>query len=155
MLSRAGLLSQEQIRSAHEHAIAHGRALAQALVDLGFLDEDALVSFVQGRLMIPQADSGVLRRVDPAVATRIPADLAWRHGCLPVTHDDRGNLTVAMLDPTDGAAVDAVASHTGAYVIRAAAPPSALLATLEGIFGPAPAGLAPGAERTPEPERAP
>ena len=60
---------------------------------------------------------------------------------LPVSVDDVGNLTLAMADPTNVRAVDAVAGHTGAYLVRAVAPLTALRRALERYYGPRPEDL--------------
>ena len=57
--------------------------------------------------------------VDPRLARRLPADLAWRCHALPLA-EDRGRVTVAMADPDDAAARQAVVTALGteAYVVQ-------------------------------------
>lgn len=57
--------------------------------------------------------------VDPRLARRLPADLAWRCHALPLA-EDRGRVTVAMADPDDAAARQAVVNALGteAYVVQ-------------------------------------
>lgn len=57
--------------------------------------------------------------LEPGLARRLPAELAWRFHALPLA-EDRGRITVAMADPTDPAAREAVAAALGpaACVVR-------------------------------------
>jgi nucleotide-binding universal stress UspA family protein len=57
----------------------------------------------------------------PALARRLPPDLAFRYHALPVA-EDKGTITVAMADPDDAAAREAIAAALGArsYVVRGA-----------------------------------
>jgi hypothetical protein len=57
---------------------------------------------------------------------------------LPVSVDELGNLTLAMADPTHLEAVQAIATQTGAYLIRAVVPLSPLRATLQRCYGAPP-----------------
>jgi nucleotide-binding universal stress UspA family protein len=50
--------------------------------------------------------------VDPALAQRLSADLAWRYHALPLT-EDHGRVTVAMADPDDTEARQAVVAVLG------------------------------------------
>ncbi|MFO7741389.1 MAG: universal stress protein [Anaerolineae bacterium] len=68
-----------------------------------------------------EARSLILDRldVDPAVARRLSPAVASRHHALPVAAKDR-RVTVAMADPTDRAALEAVARELGVepYVVQ-------------------------------------
>lgn len=139
ILSRAGVLTSDQVQAVHQASQTQGVPSVEALLDLGFVAEDELVGFLHSKLMIPRADPDILAGVASAPASRIPANLAWSHHVLPVSQDHTGNLTVAMADPTDQGAVDAVAAHTGAYLVRAVAPARALRDALARHYGPRPA----------------
>jgi MshEN domain/Universal stress protein family len=57
----------------------------------------------------------------PALARRLPPNLAFRYHALPVA-EDKGTITVAMADPDDAAAREAITAALGAqaYVVRGA-----------------------------------
>ena len=59
--------------------------------------------------------------LNPALARRLPPNLAFRYHALPVA-EDKGTITVAMADPDDAAAREAIAAALGArsYVVRGA-----------------------------------
>lgn len=129
-LARAGLITAdtatELARRVLDSAATRRIREVDAVLDAGVCDEAKLVGFLQSRMMIPHVTAEVLARLDHETVNQIPADLAWDHGMLAVSIDDANNLTLAMADPTDVRAVAAAAAHTGAYIIRAVAPPSAL-----------------------------
>src|SRR5690606_20852005 len=122
MLQRAGLLPEGEVVRVREFACAHTVPLVEAVIDRGHATEDELVKFLQSKLMIPEVEADLLGELERETLRRLPAELAWDHEVLPVSVDDVGNLTLAMADPTDLRAVDAVIAHTGAYLVRAVAP---------------------------------
>lgn len=141
MLQRAGLLPEDEAARVREFAYANKVPLVEVVVDRGFATEDELVKFLQSKLMIPEVEADLLGELERETLRHLPAELAWYHEVLPVSVDDVGNLTLAMADPTDLRAVDAVAGHTGAYLVRAVAPLTALRRALERYYGPRPEDL--------------
>jgi Type II secretion system (T2SS), protein E, N-terminal domain len=141
MLQRAGLLPEGEAARIRELAYANRVPLVEVIVERGLATEDQLVKFLQSKLMIPEVEADLLDELERETLRHLPADLAWYHEVLPVSVDDVGNLTLAMADPTDLRAVDAVAGHTGAYLVRAVAPLSALRRALERYYGPRPDDL--------------
>lgn len=119
---RAGLLSDDQLAAVQALSAARKLSFVEALIEANAVDEDSIVAFLHSKLMIPRVGASVLDTVDRGALQRIPAELAQRHAVLPVSADETGNLTIAMVDPTDMRAVDAISAHTGAYLVRAVAP---------------------------------
>lgn len=138
MLQRAGLLAEEDASRAVARAQQRGAGMAAVLVELGLAGEDQLVGFLQSKLMIPQVSSSILSALERPASEEVGADVAWRHELLPVSVDDVGNMTLAMSDPTDVPAIDAVVDRTRAYIVRAVAPRTALLRALHRFYGPNP-----------------
>ncbi|MBK8718036.1 MAG: hypothetical protein IPN32_25395 [Deltaproteobacteria bacterium] len=138
-LQRAGLLTADAIANATRHAGEQRVSPAEAVVRLGLLDEPRLAGFLHSQLMIPWVDAELLARLDGDTVAQLPAELAWEHTMLPISLDDANNLTVALADPTDLRAVQAAAAHSGAYLIRAVAPLSALREAIYRYHGPRPA----------------
>ena len=135
MMLRAGLLSDGQVADAAEHARVKRLSHVDAVLELGLADEDTLVAFLASKLLIPRVRQAVLERIDPQTAMRLPGDLAWQLLAVPVSVDEFGNLTVAMADPTDALAVDAIARRTNSYLVRAVASASNLRRTLIRLYG--------------------
>jgi hypothetical protein len=137
-MQRAGLLSEEDRVRVETHARKHGSTAVEAVLTLGLITEDVLADFMASKLLIPRVTSELLSRLDAATVAHVPPELAWTYDVLPVSVDDVGNLTLAMADPTRLTAVEAVAAHTGAYLIRAVAPLGPLRAALDQCYGPPP-----------------
>ena len=132
---RAGLLADGQVADAAEHARVKRLPYVDAVLELGLADEDTLVAFLASKLLIPRVRQAVLERIDPRVADRLPAELAWQLLAVPVSTDELGNLTVAMADPSDEEAVAAIALRTRSYLVRAVASVSSLRRTLHRLYG--------------------
>lgn len=71
---------------------------------------------------------------NPRLARRLPPDLARRFCALPLA-EDRGRITVAMANPDDAAARDAVLSALGQTSTVVQADPTAIDALLAEIWG--------------------
>lgn len=135
ILRRAGHIREDDIARVEAHSRDHRCAPFVSVVELGLADEDTLLRLLSSRLMIPVASAAVLHRIESETLAQVPAELAWSGGVLPVSVDDAGNLTLAMADPTDERAVNAVADHTGAYLLRAVAPVGALRRAVRHYYG--------------------
>lgn len=153
MMQRAGLLSEGQAASAHALSEQKGVRFVDALLELELADEDAIVAFVHSKLMIPRVRDAMLGRVGPDALRRLDAGLAWGHDVLPLSTDASGNLTLAMADPTDIRAVNTIAEHSRAYLVRAVAPVGALRQAIARYYGERPAAAPP--VRTPAPPTPP
>jgi len=138
MLQRAGLIGAQDVARLSGLAQDRGWSPVETVLAAGVVDEPGLVQFLQSKLVIPRVDVTLLDRLDPDTVALLPAELAWDHTMLPVSVDDANNVTIALADPTDLRAIDAAAQHTGAYLIRAVAPLSALRDAIRRHHGPRP-----------------
>ncbi|MDR1461869.1 MAG: GspE/PulE family protein [Azoarcus sp.] len=112
-LLTAGLIGDDQLRIAlHEQRREH-RPFGQVCVELGFITEAMLRDALSARFGRQAVElAGAV--IDPATLARIPETLARRHTALPLAHDEAtATLTVAMADPQDLIALDALAAHCG------------------------------------------
>jgi hypothetical protein len=73
---------------------------------------------------------------DPKLAGRLPPDLAWRYHALPLA-EDNGRVTVAMADPDDVEAREAVVNLLGPGACVVKGSPLAIDAWLAEIWGEA------------------
>ncbi|MBC8068169.1 MAG: hypothetical protein IAG13_07535 [Deltaproteobacteria bacterium] len=152
-LRRAGLLGDDAVQQVTAFAAEHQLAHVDAVIRLRLVAEDELVRFLQSKLMIPRADRALLERLDIEIVSQLPAELAWDYAILPLSLDDANNLTLGMADPTDVKAVQAAAAHTGAYLIRAVAPATALREAILRYHGARPPRRRTQAPPSPEPVR--
>ncbi|MEJ2211634.1 MAG: hypothetical protein P8129_21720, partial [Anaerolineae bacterium] len=81
--------------------------------------------------------------LEPRLARRLPAELAWRFHALPLAQD-RGRITIAMADPDDPEARQAVAAALGAAACVVRCDAGAIDSLLAQIWG----------EQTPRPLKA-
>jgi len=115
ILVNRGLLDPDQLAAALADQQEGGARLGMTLIRMGFVDEETLIRTLAGQLKLPVARIRG-KRVSPDVLECIPVDLAEKHRCLPLFFKQEGGarvLFVAMEDPSDGDALDALASASG------------------------------------------
>ncbi len=118
-LLEAGLITEKQLSSVLNEHKKSGKRIGRLLMEKGFISEDKLLTVMEEELNIPQVNLNHFR-INPADAKSIPAEMAFRHRVIPIANKD-GQVTLAMADPLDLAAVDDVAMITGAEVNPVAA----------------------------------
>jgi hypothetical protein len=128
LLVMAGAIDQVQLGAALANQRQFGQPLGVTLVRMGFLDEESLVRTLARQLKLPIA---WLRGkwVDQEVLDLVPAELALKHRCLPLVVDEDAHgkrLHLAMQDPGDLQALDAVRFRVGHDVSPVLAAPSEL-----------------------------
>jgi hypothetical protein len=156
LLVMAGAIDQTQLGAALADQRQFGRPLGVTLVRMGFLDEEALVRTLARQLKLPIA---WLRGkwVDQEVLDLVSAEIALKHRCLPLAVSDDGHgklLHLAMQDPGDLEALDAVRFRVGHNVSPVLAAPSELEEALQRHYESGESGGRPGASR-PEVQQVP
>ncbi|MDD5585943.1 MAG: GspE/PulE family protein [Alphaproteobacteria bacterium] len=108
-LVEMGAITRDQLQIALHEQRQCGLMLGTVLVRLGFLDEAALASVLAARTGLEPID---LKKVvlDPALLQRLPKETAKRCHAVPLRLDDL-TLVVAMADPYDIVAMDALRRH--------------------------------------------
>jgi len=128
LLVMAGAIDQTQLGAALADQRQFGRPLGTILVQMGYLDEETLVRTLARQLKLPIA---WLRGkwVDAEVLALVPAELALKHRCLPLSVAEDGSgkvLYLAMADPNDLETLDAVGFRVGHKVSSVLSPQSEL-----------------------------
>jgi type IV pilus assembly protein PilB len=155
LLLEAGAITKAQLNAALLEQHKWGKPLGLTLVAMSYLDEETLVRTLARQLGLPIA---WLRgkRIAPEVLEMIPAELAKKHRCLPLTvREEAGNrvLFLAMQDPADLEALDDIRFRAGCQVKPVLAAPGELEEALrrqyesagaEDALGPAPGGVTAG-----------
>ena len=106
MLVEAGLLTEEQVRHAVVEQKRLNLKLGQYLVREGLVSSAQVVELVSQQLKIKKYRPD-LYPIDVNLAQLIPLDIAQKYQAAPL-HRDQFLLTVAMADPTDINALDAL-----------------------------------------------
>ena len=123
----------------------HGGALASHLVKLGFINEDALLSYLQKEYRLPVVDPSNLD-IPPEVLGLVPAAMTQKHHFIPVSLV-RSTLTIAMSDPSNIVAINEVKFLTGYDVKVAVAGVTGHPARARALLRRARRQLRPGAQR--------
>ena len=103
---KAGLITEQQLQEGLATAKTEGTRIGYALVKLGFVQEDELTRMLSKQYRVPAVDLTKIK-VDEKILKLIPGDMANKHLVLPLRRVGR-MLTVAMTNPTDFGAIDAV-----------------------------------------------
>lgn len=106
LLVHENIISEPQLMDALASQKTTGKKLGGALIDLGYLTETQLLTFLARQLNVEFVDISQ-RKLDPKVAQQLPEVHARRHRAL-VIDDDGVKVTLAMNDPADLNAVDAI-----------------------------------------------
>ncbi len=110
-LVEEGIITPEQLKQAQEEEKRSGLRLNKALVKLGFIVEDDLVSFLSEKLSIPRIElSNYL--IDPKITELVSEELARKYELIPVLKIG-SRLTCAMVDPGNVFALDEIRAKTG------------------------------------------
>lgn len=134
LLMNEGMITLDQCLEAIRYQKQNGGRFSAALVKLGFLEEKEMVAVLARVYGIPSID---LERfeVHPALTEVLPAESARKYRVLPLAATT--TLTVAVADPGDWLAIDAIASLTGCSVQPVAASESAVDRAIARCYGPA------------------
>lgn len=116
LLTSAGILTQEQLRAGLERQKQSGGFLGQALVELRFITQETLMSFLVKQCRIPHINL-LEYQVSPDILASIPEEICVEYGVLPI--DKLGRiLTVAMVDPLDVEAIERVRNSCPEFKIK-------------------------------------
>ncbi|MGL5588529.1 MAG: MSHA fimbrial ATPase MshE, partial [Aeromonas veronii] len=102
------IISDDQLQLALQQQRQTGRKLGTTLIDLGFISEVQLLQFLARQLDVPFFDLNNLT-IDAAAVPLLPEVQARRSRALAVNLTD-DKVTVAMSDPADLSALDAIAA---------------------------------------------
>ena len=132
LLVEAGTLTHQEILEAFEYKRAKGCKLGQALVALDHLDENALADALreQGRIACIRLHPEI---VDLGVAASLGEDLSRRHHAVAVNRI-AGYTTLAMDDPQDVFAIDAIQAKIEGRVLPVHATRGEIQATIDYVF---------------------
>ena len=108
LLVQEQIISDDQLQLALQQQRQTGRKLGTTLIDLGFISEVQLLQFLARQLDVPFFDLNNLT-IDASAVTLLPEVQARRYRALAVNLSDN-KVTVAMSDPADLSALDAIAA---------------------------------------------
>lgn len=122
ILVKQKLLTWEQVEVVQQADHALKGTFGENLLQLGIIDEHSLYEALAKHLNLPFFDPDT-HQIDPNLAPQVPLDLQRRARAVPIQQEgDR--LLVAVEDPNDVVALDAIRDQTGMRVVPLLAPPT-------------------------------
>ena len=112
LLQREGLITEQQLQEALDEQKRSGLKLGRIFIQRGIVTEQQMMDTLARQLGLPVVD---LRHYsfDENIARLLPETHARRFRALPIARDEKGEVTVAMADPTDLFGYDEIARITG------------------------------------------
>jgi type IV pilus assembly protein PilB len=111
LLMNAHLISENQLQQALSKQKKEGGRLGSNLVQMGFIKEERLISFLSQQYGIPSVDVSNFE-IDAEVVKLIPSEVAQKYMIIPINRTG-STLTIAMVDPSNVFAIDDVKFMTG------------------------------------------
>jgi type IV pilus assembly protein PilB len=131
----AGLVTEQQLRAALSEQRKWGGRLGHTLVQLGFVDEQAMVAALSRQLHLPVVD---LDKAELAkeLASHLRYETAERYGVCPLQVDARSRmLRVATSDPTNAEVSQALTFQTGMKLELVVASAGSIDRALRRLYG--------------------
>jgi type IV pilus assembly protein PilB len=135
LLSKAGLVSQDQLKEALKIQKETSCKLGEALIRLGFVAEEDITECLSQQFGVPSINLAHFE-IDPAVIKLVPADVSRKYNVLPVNKTG-ATLTIAMADPTNVFAMDDIKFMTGYNVEPVVASEIGIRNAIENYYGSA------------------
>ena len=133
LLTRAGVLTQQQLQAALDYQRGNGGGLGSAVAALGFATDDEIVAILSRQYRVPAVDLAGFE-FDAAVVGLIPAATARKHRVLALGRSG-AVLTVAMTDPGNVIAMDDIRFLTGCNVAPQVASEAAVDGAIRTLYG--------------------
>ncbi len=146
ILVDGGLITDTQLGQALKFGRENDVKLGQALLDLGFVTEEAVARTLSRQLQIPYIDLNKIV-LDPEIVASIPESVARKNKILAIGKRP-GEILVALSDPLNIFAIDAASQHLKGTLVPCVAMESLLAAAIDQQYGSM--STMPGAELTGE-----
>ncbi len=131
-LLKEGLIRSEQMEPLLKAQGQRKQRLVETAVALGFITEEQQARFLAGYFRLSYAPLAKDEEVDPAAVDLIPELMARRYTVLVIQKEEGSDLlTLAMADPLDIRAVDAVRVETRCRVRKVVSSQGAILRAIE------------------------
>lgn len=134
MLVQAGVLTNEQLEEALKYQVIYGGKIGTNLIELGYIDESTIASFLSKKLGIPYVDFSSLADLSDDIIHLLPKSIVEKYRVVPVSLE-KNRLTMAMSDPTDLNAIDEIAFMTNYSIKPVVTPEVDIVRALEKYYG--------------------
>ncbi|HVJ20336.1 MAG TPA: type IV-A pilus assembly ATPase PilB [Polyangiaceae bacterium] len=136
LLVREKLISLQQLRKAQDEQKKSGSNLGYTLAKLGYISDGEITNFLSTQYRLPAINLDEYE-IDAEVIKLITKELCEKHRIIPVSRSG-SSLIVAMGDPTDLNAMDAIKFFTGLNVEPVVAGENAVQAAIERYYNVGP-----------------
>ena len=133
LLTKAGLISQDQLKEALKVQKEGGGKLGETLIKLAFVTEEDITECLSQQFGVPSINLAHFE-IDSSVIKLIPADVARKYNILPVNKTG-ATITIAMADPTNVFAMDDIKFMTGYNVEPVVASELGIKAAIDNYYG--------------------
>ncbi|HMC21453.1 MAG TPA: type IV-A pilus assembly ATPase PilB [Thermoanaerobaculia bacterium] len=133
LLTKASLITQDQLKDALKHQKESGGKLGETLIKLGFVSEEEITECLSQQFGVPSINLAHFE-IDSSVIKLIPADVARKYNILPVNKTG-ATITIAMADPTNVFAMDDIKFMTGYNVEPVVASELGIKASIDNYYG--------------------
>jgi type IV pilus assembly protein PilB len=133
LLTKASLITQDQLKEALRVQKETGGKLGETLIKLNFVSEEDITECLSQQFGVPSINLAHFE-IDPSVIKLIPADVARKYNILPVNKTG-ATITIAMADPTNVFAMDDIKFMTGYNVEPVVASELGIKAAIDNYYG--------------------
>ena len=133
-LVSSSIITRNQLQQALERQVIFGGRIGSNIIELGFVKEQEMLSFLSSFFKVPAVKVTDLNTIDPEVIASITAEFADKYKILPF-RKDRNRLHVAMLDPRSLSSVDEMRFLTGFDIVPYVITELRMLYCLEKYYG--------------------
>src|SRR6266700_3172836 len=133
LLTKASLITQDQLKEALKVQKEAGGKLGETLIKLGYVSEEDITECLSQQFGVPSINLADFE-IDASVIKLIPADVARKYNILPVNKTG-ATITIAMADPTNVFAMDDIKFMTGYNVEPVVASEVAIKEAIDRYYG--------------------
>lgn len=134
LLVHERIITQAQLEDALQWQVLYGVRLGRALIELGYVNEHLIAQMLSKKLGVPAVGRAELLSLEPHTISLISREVAILYRAIPLGVSGR-LLRVAMTDPTDPQALDAIAQETGSILQALVSPDIIICLALEKYYG--------------------
>jgi type IV pilus assembly protein PilB len=133
LLTKASLITQDQLKEALRVQKETGGKLGETLIKLGYVSEEDITECLSQQFGVPSINLQHFE-IDGSVIKLIPGDVARKYNILPVNKTG-ATITIAMADPTNVFAMDDIKFMTGYNVEPVVASELGIKAAIDNYYG--------------------
>ena len=128
LLLETGRITRETLDKALKLQVGGNRRLGYLLIKMKCISEEELQSVLSEQLDLPIVD--IHKHFNPEVRRILPRYLCKKYNVLPLSRGDHNLLNIAMVDPSDSEAVEAIEQYTDKLLRPCLAPHSKIEAAI-------------------------